>query len=491
MVAVPKLRIHACNDKPTRPDGQYVLYWMIANRRVGWNFSLQRAVEHAKSWQKPLVILEALRCDYRWASDRLHRFVLQGMAVNRQRTADSPAFYYPYVEPERGADHGLLKQLAEKACVVVTDDFPTFFLPRMVKIVAGRLPVLLEKVDSNGLLPMRATDRVFPTAYSFRRYLHQELPQHLGDAPLADPLASAKLPPIGDLLQDILKRWPPADKPTLHASAETLARLPIDHSVKPGIAQGGSEEAEEILARFLDERLEVYGKDRNHPDEEAGSGLSPYLHFGHVSAHQIFDALGRQEKWSPDKLGKKPTGKREGWWGMSGNAESFLDEMITWRELGYNFTWQRSDYDQYSSLPDWARLTLEEHEDDPRPHLYSLAEFENAATHDELWNAAQRQLVSEGRMHNYLRMLWGKKILHWSKTPQDALLVMIELNNKYGQDGRNPNSYSGIFWVLGRYDRAWGPERKIFGKVRYMTSDSTMKKLRLSHYLSKYQPQTD
>jgi deoxyribodipyrimidine photo-lyase len=154
--------------------------------------------------------------------------------------------------------------------------------------------------------------------------------------------------------------------------------------------------------------------------------------------------------------------------------------------LGYNFCWHRPDYDQYGSLPDWAQQTLAEHSSDRRPTIYTLEQLQTAKTHDHIWNAAQTQLVTEGRMHNYLRMLWGKKILEWSPTPQQAMHSMIELNNRFAVDGRNPNSYSGIFWVLGRYDRAWGPERPIFGKIRYMTSDNTARKLKLTNYLQKY-----
>ncbi len=166
--------------------------------------------------------------------------------------------------------------------------------------------------------------------------------------------------------------------------------------------------------------------------------------------------------------------------------ESFWDELITWRELGYNMCWRRQDYDQYASLPAWARQTLADHKTDRRDHVYSLEAFESGQTHDALWNAAQHQLLREGRIHNYLRMLWGKKILEWSPTPEDALEVMIELNNKYALDGRDPNSYSGIFWVLGRYDRPWGPERPIFGKVRYMSSENTARKVRVKDYIRQY-----
>jgi deoxyribodipyrimidine photo-lyase len=176
---------------------------------------------------------------------------------------------------------------------------------------------------------------------------------------------------------------------------------------------------------------------------------------------------------------------------MSAGAEARLDELVTWRELGFNMAARRDDYDRYESLPDWARKTLEKHQRDRRPTVYSLEDFEAAATHDPLWNAAQRQLVREGRIHNYLRMLWGKKILEWSASPRDALETMIELNNRFALDGRDPNSYSGIFWCLGRYDRAWGPERPIFGTVRYMSSENTARKLHVTQYLRRYAAEAD
>ncbi len=168
------------------------------------------------------------------------------------------------------------------------------------------------------------------------------------------------------------------------------------------------------------------------------------------------------------------------------DAEAFIDQLITWREIGFNMSSRERNYDRYESLPEWALKTLAEHASDRRPWVYSLDQFERAETHDPLWNAAQRQLVEEGIIHNYMRMLWGKKILHWTSHPREALSIMIELNNKYALDGRDPNSYSGIFWTLGRYDRAWGPERPIFGKVRYMTSESTANKWNVKNYLKKY-----
>ena len=173
---------------------------------------------------------------------------------------------------------------------------------------------------------------------------------------------------------------------------------------------------------------------------------------------------------------------------MSQPAEAFLDELVTWRELGYVFCFHRPDYDRFESLPQFALDTLAKHAADKRPHVYSLEQLARAQTHDRIWNAAQTQLVREGTIHNYLRMLWGKKIYEWSATPELALAHMIELNNRYALDGRNPNSYSGIFWTMGRFDRPW-PERKVFGTLRCMTSDSTEKKLDLTTYLARFSPE--
>jgi deoxyribodipyrimidine photo-lyase len=492
MSSVPEIRIRQLNEAPVNGNGEFVLYWMISSRRATCNFALQRAIEWSTKLRKPLLILEALRVGYEWASDRLHRFVLQGMADNKAAFAGQPVRYYPYVEPKLGAGSGLVEELAARATVIVTDDFPCFFIPRMLKKTAQRLPTLLEAVDSNGLLPMRAANTVFPTAYAFRRFLQRELTPHLDELPASDPFVGVKVPRAEPIAPSILTRWPEATDELLEAERKTLSDLPIDHSVGPAAFRGGSSAAQDALQTFLDRKLHRYHEDRSQPEADVASGLSPWLHFGHVSASDVFVQLAQRENWTPNRLAETTKGSRQGWWGMSEPAESFLDELITWRELGYNFCWQRDDYDQYESLPEWARATLEEHASDERPNVYLFDEFEAAQTHDELWNAAQTQLVSEGRMHNYLRMLWGKKILHWSESPREALRIMIQLNNKYAVDGRNPNSYSGIFWVLGRYDRAWGPERPIFGKIRYMTSDNTARKFKVKNYIRKYtQPQRE
>ena len=484
---LPPLRLRVANDKPLNAKGDFVLYWMIAYRRTEWNYSLERAAEWAAELGKPLVVLEALRCDYQWASDRIHHFVIQGMADNQAAFAKLPATYYPYLERSEGAGSGLLAALCERACLVVTDDFPSFFLPRMVRVAARKMPVAMEVIDSNGLLPMRAADKVFARAYDLRRFLQKNLPEHLHDFPLADPLAEFNLPKLSKLPAKITKQWPVADVESLAADASLLADFPIDHDVTvvPELP-GGTKAADKRLKDFLNNKLNRYGEERNQPQQDVSSGFSPYLHFGHLSVHQVFSELAAKLKWSPNKVASKATGSRTGWWGMDESSESFLDELITWRELGFNMCSKQDDYTHYDSLPDWAQETLAEHTSDKREYTYTLEEFEQAQTHDQLWNAAQNQLVREGIIHNYLRMLWGKKILEWTKTPQQALKVMIELNNKYALDGRNPNSYSGIFWVLGRYDRAWGPERPIFGKIRYMTSDNTARKVKVKDYIAHY-----
>jgi deoxyribodipyrimidine photo-lyase len=485
VTTIPDLRIRACNSRPVREDGDFVLYWMTACRRLGWSFALERAAGQARRWRKPLVILEPLRCGYRWASDRIHRFVLDGMADHASRLAASEVLYHPYAEPEPGAGKGLLAALGARACLVVTDDFPAFFLPRMVAAAGSRLPVRLEAVDSNGLLPLRAADKDFVTAAHFRRFLQRVLPEHLEQAPAEDPLAEPLPPRLKALPAAIVRRWPAADAGLL--AGGSLAALPIDHSVPPVAGtRGGDAAGERTLARFLDERLERYGAGRNDPGEEVTSELSPHLHFGSVSPHQMLAAVAARERWTPERLGRRATGAREGWWGMSAAAEKFLDEAVTWREVGYNMAAHRTDFEDYESLPEWARTTLARHESDPRTALYPRAGFEAAATHDELWNAAQGQLREEGRIHNYLRMLWGKKVLHWSRTPREALATLIDLNNKYALDGRDPNSYTGIFWCLGRYDRPWPPERPVFGTVRYMTSESTRRKFKVDGYIARF-----
>lgn len=450
MSATPSVtRIQAANDRPVRTRGDHVLYWMIAARRTSWSFALDHALEIAGALGRPLLVLEALRAGYRWASDRHHRFVIDGMTDNAAAFAKAGVTYLSYVEPDSGAGQGLVEALAARACCIITDEQPGFFLPRMVRALADRVPVRVETVDGCGVYPLRAFERQFPVARSFRR-AWQALPVVL---PSARPLAKvARAVRDAEVPGRILRAWPTA--------RGQLADLPIDHAVAPVAYRGGSVAAGEALEDFVDHRLARYGE-RNHPDADAASGLSPYLHFGHIAAAEV---AARTQ-----------------------HGEPFFDELITWRELAHNFCFHRADHDRFAALPAWARATLTKHARDPRPERYTPRQLEHAATPDPIWNAAQRELLANGRIHNYLRMLWGKKILEWSASPRQALATMIELNNKYAVDGRDPNSYAGILWTLGLFDRAWGPERAIFGTVRYMSSTATVKKLRMKKYLARWQ----
>jgi deoxyribodipyrimidine photo-lyase len=490
-MVVPTLRISAANQCPIRPDRAFVLYWMTAFRRTHFNFAFQRAADHAHALRKPLLVFEPLRCGYRWASDRLHQFAIEGMRDNAQALKGKPVTYFPYVEPHDRAADGLLESLAQEACVVVTDEYPCFFLPALIRSVRHRLPVLLETVDSNGWMPLRLAPKTFTVAHSYRRWMQKNILDQLLEAPAADPLRGRKLPCLSGISLQVSRRWPVADLDRCLAPGG-LAHLPIDHAVQPcKESPGGSVEARRRLSQFIDSRLSDYGENRNQPDALGTTELSPYLHFGHISTHELVGEVLQHENWTPDMAGR-PEGKNSGFWNTGASAEGLLDQVLTWRELGFNLCFREPRrYDRFESLPDWALATLRERASDPRPAVYSLEQFEAARTHDPVWNASQRQLLRTGVMHNYLRMLWGKNILHWSESPQDALRTMIHLNNKYALDGRDPNSYTGIFWVLGRYDRPWGPKRPVFGSIRYMTSESAKKKLRMHDYLRRFGPGLD
>ncbi len=475
--ATRALRVTAVNQAPVAPRGGYVLYWMIAARRTTWSFALDHAIATAKELDRPLLVFEPLRAGYAWASDRFHTFIMQGMEDNAKRFAAKGITYHAYIEPAPGADKGLLAALAKRACCVITDEQPGFFLPRMVAAAARALPVRVEQVDGNNLLPLRAVSKPYPTAMAYRRELQRSLAPHLLDLPSAEPLARV---PKG--LKD-------AELPELSAwrSATELAKIAIDHAVAPVSYRGGSVAAAETLDEFLDHKLARYAEDRSDPDHDPSSGLSPYLHFGHISEHEIAQRVFDREAWSPANLaGAKVTGKREGWWGMSAASEAFLDELVTWRGLGHVFCHHEPTAGTFASLPAWAQKTLTDHATDPRPERYTREQLERAETADPVWNAAQRQLLVEGRIHNYLRMLWGKKILEWSPSPRAAFDTLVELNNKYAVDGRDPNSNSGISWTLGLFDRPWGPIRPIFGTIRYMSSTATLKKLDIKDYLARW-----
>ncbi|RAH15952.1 MAG: deoxyribodipyrimidine photolyase [Methanobacteriota archaeon] len=490
-------RINQLNNCKINSDGKYVLYCMISARRLKWNFGLKFAVEKAKQLNKPLVVIEPLNIDHKWASDRIHNFVINGMLDNRADFENTPITYFPFVETTKNQGKGILRKFSELSTMVVIDDFPTYFPKIVVDRIAPKLPVKTVAIDSNGLLPMKLVGKECSTAHSFRRFTHKNILPFI-----EDEVFTSSLPSMNGLRQlsqfeinDIIMKteykmtplewlWRASQPDDIGINA--LSSIDIDHEVFPVKSiRGGSKNAYERMKIFLDTKLEKYSEDRNKPSLKATSGMSPWLHFGHISTHEIVHNILKKEKWDPGLVNESRIGSRSGWWGMSESAEGFLDQLITWRELGFNFAYFRDDHTNWTSLPQWAQNSLEEHSNDYKEETYSFEELESAQTSDPVWNAAQNQLVREGIIQNYLRMLWGKKILQWSPDAKTAMDWMIKLNDRWALDGRDPNSYTGIFWVLGRHDRAWF-ERPIFGKIRYMTSNSTKKKYNLDEYLKIY-----
>jgi deoxyribodipyrimidine photo-lyase len=285
-------------------------------------------------------------------------------------------------------------------------------------------------------------------------------------------------PRIGEYLEDFLVELTPTKvekqstnmrQPGLDLSDidGVLDEMDLDRSVGTlgHMYRGGNTEAKKMFRRFCKQSLGDYDANRNQPQTDYVSHMSKYLHFGHVSP--VWLALEA----------RKAEAKRD-------NIDSFVEELIVRRELSMNFVFYNNDYDSYSNLPGWAKQTLEEHKSDEREYVYTRAQLENAETHDEYWNAAMREMVHTGYMHNYMRMYWGKKILEWSNTPEYAYRTTLYLNNKYFLDGRDPNSFANVAWVFGQHDRGW-TERGVYGKVRYMSSGGLERKTKPGQYVEK------
>jgi deoxyribodipyrimidine photo-lyase len=453
---------------------------MQAYRRLTYNHALDHAIRLAAEHQVPLVIYEGLRLGYPWASARLHTFILQGMQENARRAKELGVNYWPFVETPDQPGRGLLRQLSAAATAVVTDDFPAFIVPGQIRALGKQIDCALIAVDSNSIVPLRLLGEACAMAAHMRPRIHKAFAEAWPHRAAAEPeFPSALCKKVDPLFET----WKCNDL------AAFVSGLPIDQTVRPvDSANGGTTPAEERLAIFLKKRLAGYAEARSAPtppDEGKASELSPYLHFGHISIEQVITAvLGK--KWTPAQLNLANRGKREGYYCDNPDVNSFLDEAITWRDVGFHWHTRRGadTASLQKSLPGWAWTTLQKHTADPREYVYSLEEFETAATHDEIWNAAQTELVLTGRMQNYLRMLWGKKVIEWTAAPDEAYRILEHLNNKYALDGRDPNSYTGILWCFGLFDRPWVPERQIFGTVRYMSSENTGRKFKLMGYLN-------
>jgi len=436
--------------RPANDAARFVVYWAQAHRRIENNLALDFAIERANRLGLPVVVYEAVRPDYPQANDRIHTFILEGVCRNA-RDAEARGLRYVFFLPRTPMEaRGSLYKLAAMAESVVTDEYPTFILRDQTRRFAERCSVSVFTIDQNGILPMRAFAREQYSAKFLRDRAHRIIPDFYA-APYA-------LSPSFDLFRGDLpiESWDGINTSAAAASCE------IDHSIRPVTSKGGREEGLRRLEEFIRNRLEGYAAKRNR-EAMRTSELSPYLHFGFVGIHEVFERVLLS---SAPKI----------------DIDAFLEEAVIRRELSFNFCHFREDHTSISALPEWALKTLEEHAADRRKPSYSRNEIERGATYDEVWNLAHRGLLEIGTIHNYLRMLWGKKIIEWSATPAEALETMEYLHDKYAIDGRDPNTHAGVLWCLGKHDRAWAPARPIFGMVRYMSSDSTKKKVDLKAY---------
>ena len=454
---VPLERIRRLNDRPERHGAEFVLYWIQMYHRAEQNWALTAAIEAANRFGVPLVVYHGLGCTYPHANDRIHRFVLEGVTELKERFARRGILYNFYLRRRHADPNDLLYRLARRAAVVVTDDFPAFFLPAQTTRVAGKLDVAMWAVDSNGVVPLAAIPGEQYGAYTLRPKIRRVLSEHL--RPIPEPS------PTRDSLALAL------DVPESRIAGATIeaeiSGSHIDHVVRPSVVyHGGYREAQRRLERFVAGPLHSYATARNQPGGETTSRLSPYLHFGQISVQEIALAV-RSATRAPQA-----------------DRDAFLEELIVRRELGYNFCRFSSSHRSLAALPAWAQATLSAHAVDPRPFLYSPEEFETARTHDYLWNAIQAELLTTGLMFGYYRMYWGKKIIEWSRSPAEAQATMIGLHEKYALDGRNANTYSNILWCFGKHDRPWF-ERPVFGKVRYMSLGGMETKTDVAGYVDR------
>ena len=429
--------------------GGPVVYWMSRDQRAADNWALLYAQALARRRDVPLAVVFCLAPAFLGSTLRQYGFMLRGLeqVEKRLRRAGIPFFL------EMGRPEDSIPAFCRRHGVgeIVTDFDPLRLKRAWREIVAARCPVPLYEVDAHNIVPCRhASLRQEYAAYTLRPKLLKALPEFLIDLPRSRRYA---------------RPW----RGEVHAVDWTavLAEHDADRSVaEVAWLEPGETAARQMLNRFLNMGLRRYDTDHGNPTLDGQSNLSPYLHFGQIAAQRV--ALEVQAAAAP------PPAKA-----------AFMEQLIVRRELSDNFCLYNTAYDRPEGLPTWAQRTLAVHAGDPRPHLYELAQFERGETHDPLWNAAQMEMVKTGKMHNYLRMYWAKKILEWTPSPAEAMRVCIHMNDRYELDGRDPNGYAGIAWsVGGLHDRPWG-ERPIFGMVRYMNDRGCRSKFSVGRYIER------
>lgn len=450
-------RVRKLNDAPERAGARYILYWSQMNRRVEGNHALAYAVQLANERRLPVLVYEGLTYTYPHANDRLHTFMLEAVPQIEKQLHALGIGYVHYLRRTKSDPHDVLYRLAQDAAFVVTDDYPVFIAAGHNARVPLKIGVACAAVDSSCVVPMNRIPARQYAAYTIRPRIRELLPEYLKPLPLPRPERLWN----GQWNRTISSFHTRVTPQTIR---KLVSECDIDHRVPVSLAfRGGRLEAEERLEVFVRDRLRRYARERNQPSRHATSDLSPYLHFGQISSLEI--ALRVREHAARHKL----------------MAEEFLEELIVRRELAFNFARFAHNVESLNELPAWCLGTIGKHRKDKREPSYTHEQFELGLTHDRLWNAAQKELLLNGKIHGYYRMYWGKKIIEWSPTPEQALRSMLDLHDRYALDGRDPNTYTNILWCFGLHDRAW-PERPIFGKLRYLSLDGMRRKTDVEAY---------
>ncbi|NWF89792.1 MAG: deoxyribodipyrimidine photo-lyase [Ignavibacteriaceae bacterium] len=423
-----------------------VIYWMSRDQRVHDNWALLFAQQLALEKKLPLAVVFNLVPDFLEATIRQYGFMLKGL---KELTLELEHYNIPFFLITGKSEDEIPKLIKKINASILVSDFDPLKIKRIWKREAAKkIQIPFYEADAHNIVPcLHVSDKLEFAAYTIRPKIIKALIEFMDEFP---PLKKMKK---SELSSDRID-WD-----------SVVKSLKIDFSVKEvEWIIPGEKAASKCLTDFLENKLEHYHELRNDPNKDAQSNLSPYLHFGQISAQRI--AL-EVEKFEANTDSKK----------------SFLEELIIRRELSDNFCYFNTKYDSFDGFPDWAKASLNEHRKDEREFVYSLEEFEQAKTHEDLWNAAQMELLKTGKLHGYMRMYWAKKILEWSESPEEALRIAIYLNDKYELDGRDPNGYTGCAWSIGGvHDRPWF-ERPVFGKIRYMNRNGAKSKFDINKYI--------
>ena len=424
-----------------------VIYWMSRDQRIHDNWALLYSQKLALRYKVPLLVVFCLVPRFLNATIRQYGFMLKGLReVENELTKKHMPFFLLTGSPEKEIPL-FVKNMS--AGILVTDFDPLRIKRKWTATIAEKISVPFFQVDAHNIVPCWiASPKQEYAAYTFRPKIRRLLPEFLDSFP---PLRKH---PFHVRTKQKPVDWEAADR-----------TLNIDHSLgEIDWLRPGEKAGKRVLNSFVKHKLSSYERMRNDPTKDGQSNLSPYLHFGHISAQRVALEVMKRGR------------SRE-------RKDAFLEELIVRRELSDNFCSYNQNYDTVDGFPNWARESIRKHRKDPREYIYTLNQFENAETHDDLWNAAQTEMVQKGKMHGYIRMYWAKKILEWTESPEQAMEIAIYLNDRYELDGRDPNGYTGIAWSLGGvHDRAWN-ERRVFGKIRYMSYNGCKGKFDVNDYI--------